>query len=430
MEVVTSPLRQRLSGRLMRNIATNYVSAVWLGVLALALIPWYLEHLGVRRWGVVALCMTFQGLLTLLDAGLSQIMPRDIARAAHDKKGLSAVFRTFASSYLALAVLGFCVAQALAGPVVTHWIKPDPGLHDDMLLALRVVLVQFVFQFANNAHMGFWNGVQAQGTANLRQCVFGTAKHAGAATLVAIWRPDEIAYLLPFVAISVVEFFANRRAIWRSLPDGERRWATVAEMGALRREGATLALGVVAGMLLSQADRIFLSRAVDVATFGTYAIVATLGLAFMQLQLPVVRAFLPRLSAAPPADRARVSRQVALALMGLCIAPCLVLILVAPQILLLWTGEPRIAEAGSTPLRLILAAVALNALYQVRYLNLLVCGRSTLILVVNVVSMALVLPAAPWIVASHGIAGGGMIWVCISSLQICVSWAIMKVVSQ
>lgn len=416
--------------QLLRNITTNYFSVVWLGVVSLALIPWYLAQLGTARWGIVALCMTFQALITLLDVGLSQMMPRDIARTAHDRTALAGTFRTFASCYLLLAVAGFLIAQALVGPLVTHWIRPSVETASDVMLALRIVLIQFLFQFANNAHTGYWNGIQAQTKANLRQCIFGTGKHVGAVALLFIWRSDEIAYLIPFVVVSMLEFASNRRKALQELPAQARRWASVGEMRALRAEGGVLALGVVAGMLLSQIDRIFLSGSVDVTAFGCYAIVANLGLAFMQLQLPLARAFLPRLAEAHPDNRPRVARQLAAAIVAMCVVPCLLLILVAPQILSLWIGSPRITELGTTPLRLILAAVALNSLYQIRYISLLIAGRSSLIFAVNVAILLLVIPTAPWIVETYGIDGGGLIWLLVTSLQIVVSWFALKLVAR
>lgn len=40
----------------------------------------YLKLLGKEQWGMVAACLSLQGILLLLDAGMSQVMPRDFAQ--------------------------------------------------------------------------------------------------------------------------------------------------------------------------------------------------------------------------------------------------------------------------------------------------------------------------------------------------------------
>jgi O-antigen/teichoic acid export membrane protein len=242
--------------QLGQNILTNYLAVVWMGGLSIVLIPLYLKRLGPDQWGIVAICMAIQGFLGLLDAGLGQIMPRDIARVAGDPVAEARVFRVFSQSYLSLGLFGLVLGQASVPWLIEHWFNQGRGISNGADVALRLVLMQFMFQFANNAHIGYWNGLQAQGLANLRQCAFGTIKHAGALALVYIWRADACAYLIPFVLVSVMEWCANRYTVQRVLGDRIVGETTFADFGKLTREAGVLALSVVIGMLVSQIDRI------------------------------------------------------------------------------------------------------------------------------------------------------------------------------
>lgn len=403
--------------QLGQNILTNYLAVVWMGGLSIALIPLYLTRLGPDQWGLVAICMAIQGFMGLLDAGLGQIMPRDIARVAGDRAAEARVFQVFSRAYLGLGLVGLVLGQVGVPWLSTHWFSQRQSVADGVDLALRLVLVQFFFQFANNAHSGYWNGLQAQALGNFRQCVFGTAKHAGALALVYMWRADAFAYLVPFALLSALEWSVNRCTVRKGLGDLVDGQVPFADFRVLAREAGVLAMGVLIGMLVSQIDRIVLSRVVDVASFGRYIIVANLGLAFMQLQSPLIRAFFPRLARADA-----IGGQISLLRLGsgvfvLCVLPCILVAAAAPWLLQFWLGDSQMVAEGVLPLRLILGAVAVNAMYQLIYQRILSLGYSRLVFVINMVVLIVVAPLAIAIAPEYGVLAGGLAWVLGSLLQ-------------
>lgn len=388
-----------------------------MGGLSIALIPLYLTRLGPDQWGLVAICMAIQGFMGLMDAGLGQIMPRDIARVAGDRVAEARVFQVFSRAYLGLGLAGLFLGQVGVPWLSTHWFNQRSNVTDGVDLALRLVLVQFFFQFANNAHAGYWNGMQAQSLANFRQCVFGTAKHAGALALVYLWRADAFSYLIPFALVSALEWFVNRCSVRKCLGDLADGQVPFSDFKVLAREAGVLAIGVLIGMLVSQIDRIVLSRAVDVASFGHYVIVANLGLAFMQLQSPLIRAFFPRLARADA-----VGGHISLLRLGsgvfvLCVLPCVLIAAAAPWLLQFWLDDPQIVAEGVVPLRLILVAVAVNAMYQLIYQRILSLGYSRLVFVINMLVLAVVAPLAIAIAPEYGVVAGGLAWLLGSLMQ-------------
>lgn len=411
-------LRRVFASQLGQNILTNYLTVVWMGGLSIVLIPLYLKRLGPNQWGVVAICMAIQGFLGLLDAGLGQIMPRDIARVAGDRIAEARVFRVFSRAYVSLGLVGLVLGQASVPWLIEHWFNQGQGVGDGAGLALRLVLVQFLFQFANNAHMGYWNGLQAQKLANLRQCLFGTAKHTGALALVYMWRADAIAYLLPFALISALEWWTNRHTVCGRLGNLANGKTSVADFKVLARETGVLALGVLIGMLVSQIDRIVLSRSVDSASFGRYVIVANLGLAFMQLQYPLMRAFFPRIVRVDASGSHVFQWQQWLGVLALCVLPCGLVALLAPWLLQVWIGSPQMVAEGSAPLRLILGAVAINAVYHLIYQRILARGQGRLVVLINLVALVFVTPLAMLAAWEYGIIAGGLAWLLGAVIQL------------
>jgi O-antigen/teichoic acid export membrane protein len=404
--------------QLALNVLSNYLAVLWIGGLSLALIPWYTKLIGHSQWGILAVCMTLQSVMTLLDTGLSQIMPRDVARVMHDKAKLKKTYSLFSRAYAFFAVIGFAIGQIAAPWIAGYWLQTEEVQITEATTALRIVLLQFLFQFINNANTGYWNGMQEQSKTNLRQCFFVSVKHILALTLIITWRPSAISYLLSFFVISLFEFLINTCTIRRQFYDFSNQHLSFTDFVELASEIKLLAAGVIVGMLISQIDRILLSGVLDVTTFGRYVIVASLGLAFMQLQAPLVRAFLPKIASTDTRYVNDTLKQMGAAILLMCVLPCAVAAAVAPWMLDIWVGDALLVEQGTLPLRLILGAVALNGVYQIFYQKMLVDGLAKLILKINILILMIIAPFSVWVVNEYGIIGGGLTWMCVSALQL------------
>jgi O-antigen/teichoic acid export membrane protein len=407
-----------LMSQIGQNIISNYLSVIWVGGLSLALMPVYLRLLGPAQWGLVAVCISIQAFMSLLDLGLGQIMPRDVALVADRGPETARTFLLFSRAYFGLGCLGFAIGQAAVPWIAESWIHPGPESTSGAVQALRLVLVQFLFQFANNAHTGYWNGVQAQRLANLRQCAFATAKHFGALMTILAWKASAVGYLLPFVVVSAAEYAGNRRIIRREIDKSATPKLTLADFRSLSSEAGWLAMGVLIGMLVSQIDRIVLSHAVDLASFGRYVIVANLGLAFMQLQYPLVRAYFPRIVQAEGGTNNSSVRRLAVGILALCVLPCALVALFAPLLLEAWIRDSVVVTEGTTAFRFILGAVAVNAMYQLIYQRMLSRGLSRLIFKINLVVLFAVTPIALLATQRYGIAGAGLTWLVGSLVQL------------
>jgi len=407
-----------LNSQLARNILSNYFAVIWMGGISLVFIPIYFRKLGSEQWGIVAICVALQSLFTLLDAGLSQIMPRDVARVSADLKNTLKVYKVYAYSYICLGLIGFLLAQLAIPWLTAHWFSDGKEFSFDDRLAFHLVMTQFLFQFANNANIGFWNGVQSQGLANWRLCFFGTLKHISAVFLVHFWQPTALTYLLPFVVIAVVEYFSNFRYIMFGFKGLQLPSPKFQDYVNLAKETGVFVVGVLLGMLASQMDRIVLTHYVSAASFGVYAVVLSLGLAFMQLQAPLVRAFLPKITADDPSKEGRSFIHLAVGIALFCVLPCIIFGLASSEVLHFWIGSSEVTQEGGFALRMIFFGVALNAIYQLIYQKLLIQNKGAVIVKINSLVMFITVPILILTSTEIGIAAGGIYWFLMCLLQL------------
>lgn len=385
-------------------------------------IPIYIRLLGVSEWGLVAACASLQILSNFIDAGFSQIVPRWVAQEAQYPARLRKHVALFRRLYIGLGLAMFGVLQVSAAYLAHQWFQVPAERAAALELAIRIVSFQFLFQFLNNLQIGVWHGLQRQVLANARACGFGTLKHAAALLALMTCTQQAWVYALAFASVACIEVCVNAVSVHRMLGnETSSTYEGKLALAPLLKEVSVLSGGILVGLLVSQLDRIILSRTVDVASFGVYTVVATLALAFLQLQAPVTRAFFP-LIVRDLQHHGRVSaaymKKMLAGTVFTCTLPVLIACVFAPQILALWLRDPIVVNIGTAPLRLLLLAVALNSLYGCIYQLFIAAGKSRLVLQLNLASLFM----ASMVIVLHGESGGillgGAIWLANTSTQL------------
>ncbi|MBB5208440.1 lipopolysaccharide biosynthesis protein [Chiayiivirga flava] len=399
---------------LLDNLASGYAYLGFAALVTLVLVPIYVHALGPVAWGTVAWCLTLQGVLFALDAALAPLLLRDAARAAAAGR-LHLAERRFLRVYGAAALAIF-----VAGQWALSWLDPLPG---GATTALRLALVQFLFQFANNAAIGVWHALRRQRFANLRLAGFALLKHALALLLVLHWQATAVAYFLPFAAVSAVEFALNRRRRRREPAPASEPHAVDADHDGWRGVAgvATVTALAIAG---AQIDRIVLARQLAADDYGLYFLLGSVLLAVLHLQMPLQRTFLPRIAIA--ADPHRAAWTMLLATTLLLALPCIAAVPWAEALLRIWLRDAGLAAAGAPTLQLMLSAAALFALSGPAGALLLAQRRYRALAAIQgctfIAQLLVLLTLAPrW-----GAAAGGLAWLVGGAVQLAAGGVILR----
>ncbi|MEO7326413.1 MAG: hypothetical protein ABIW82_16445 [Dokdonella sp.] len=400
--------------RLFANIGSSYANVALMALITLLVVPLYVRTLGPAQWGIVALCMTLQGLLFSIDVALAPLMLREVARAALQGRQHDA-YRRFRRLYVSCAAILFVLAQVLISVVQHLPAASTSRIPDDLALALRIVLLQFAFQFANNAAVGYWYGLEFQRMANLRLAVFILAKHVAALLLVTLFSPTAIAYLVPFATIAACECVLNARKIGHEHAATARPMSTVPLAESWRRlAGFAFATGI--GVLTTQVDRLYLSLNVPAAKYGIYFLVSSLMLSMFSLQVPLHRAYLPRMATSEiPGPTVRSMRRASLALLAL---PCLVLAVFPQTLLRWWLRDATITVEAAGLLRLMLIAVAMMCVYAPSATQLFVQHRYRALALVNSFVLIIQLAVLVCLTPRLGMLAGGWAWLACGLVQL------------
>ena len=394
----------RASAFLINNVATNFAYVGLMALITLIVVPLYVHALG-PAWSYVALCLTVQGSVFLLDAVISPLMLRDVARA-HAARQEFACYQRFLRLYAGLGMLAFVVGEAAVYLVAASNATPA-----DLRGALQLTFVQLLFQFCNSTAIGFWNGTGHQRRANTRLAGFAVGKHAAALALVSTWH-TATAYALPFALVGIVECAANHRR----LHAGRSAQSVIVTPRSDWGEVRAYVPAALLGLATAQVDRWYLCLALPATNYGIYYLLSSFMLSTFSMQVPIIRAFSPHLATAErPRAAARPMRVLLFALIAL---PGIVLAAFAPTALALWLHDANIASIGAPTFRVLMLTVVLNAASAPTSVLLLHQRRYALIGAINATTLVAQLLVLVMLTPRLGMLAGACAWLVWAAIQL------------
>jgi O-antigen/teichoic acid export membrane protein len=205
-----------------------------------------------------------------------------------------------------------------------------------------------------------------------------------------------------------------RAAFWRELAAEGRARFRLEMVRRTWRYSAAMAGMSLLSTLLTQIDKLVVSRLLPLEVFAHYSLAAALAQSPPIIGMAVASAVFPRLTALVAAgrnDEMRALYHRSCQLVAAITLPFgLTLAAFAPQVLLFWTHSPATAETAGTAARLLLIGSTALTLQLVPYHLALAFGWVGLNLRLALVSLFVIVPVLWWLVAHIGLDGAGWAW--------------------
>jgi O-antigen/teichoic acid export membrane protein len=406
-----------------RNIVANYVGQGWTGIMALAFIPLYIRYLGMEAYGLIGLFAVMQAWLTLLDIGMTPTLNREMARytgGAHSAQSIGDLLRSLELLCFSLtAVIGFGVWVA-SDYLATDWLKAEKLPTPVVAQAIAVMAFVAAFRFVEGIYRGSLVGLQRQVWYNGFAAVLATLRYGGAVAVLAWVSPTVRAFFLwqGFISLLTVAVFAVK--VHRTLPRPPRpaRFSYEALAGVWRFAAGMMGISFLA-LLLTQVDKIVLSRLLTLESFGYYTLASTVAGVLIMIIVPLDNAIYPRMVvlSSQPGDRDLVTLyHEGMQLVTVLTAPAVMLLSVfAGGVIFAWSGNPRLADGVAPILSALVLGTFLNGLMHMPYQLQLAHGWTRLTIITNIVAVAILIPALLLVVPGYRAVGAAWIWVTLNA---------------
>lgn len=391
--------------------------------MGLAFIPLYIRYLGMETYGLIGIFAILQAWLGLLDLGMRPALGREMARftgGAHDAQSIRDLLRS-------VEVVGIAIAGAVAlgiwaasGWLASDWLTTTKLPVEAVAKALAVMGVVTALQFIESIYVSSIVGLQRQVLQNLVTSLMATARGLGAVGVLVWVSPTVKAFFIwqGVISLSTAVLFAG--VVYRTLPPASRpaRFSRPELTGIWRFAAGTMTITILS-LLLTQTDKILLSRLLTLESFAHYTLAGVVAGALYLLVGPISAAFYPRFTELvthgdEPALRAiyHQGAQLVTVLMG---AAAVVLIMFGDRVLLLWTADPLLARQVAPLMAVLALGTLLNGMLWMPYQLQLAHGWTTLAIKINIVAVGMLVPAILWAVPKYGAIGAAWVWVALNT---------------
>jgi O-antigen/teichoic acid export membrane protein len=409
--------------RVGTNILANYFGKAIVVLASLAFVPFYIRYLGIEAYGLIGFYSLLQGLVAVLDLGLSPTLNRELARlSARQDSAQQArdLVRTLEMIYWSIGVF-IGIGVVFLAPIIAHrWIHPQgltaAAVQRSVLLMGIMLALQWPLSFYEGGLMGLQRLVAYNGFQSALQVVRGV----GAIAVLQFIASTVTAFFVWQVVVSAAGTILCAMFLWRYLPDGSRPRFSLPLLRGVWRFAAGLTAASVATVALTLSDKVILSRKLPLADFGYYNLAFVASSVLYYLIYPISNAIFPRLSQyVAQDDPAAVSRtyHTACQLMTVVTTPvAFVIALFAYHVMRIWTGNLVTAEHTAVLVTIATLGTLLNGFVNIPYALQLAYGWTRLALYVNGLSLVVQLPLLLYVTSRYGAVGAASIWLALNAV--------------
>jgi len=415
--------------RVKLNIIANFAGSGWAALMSLVFVPVYIRFMSIEAYGLIGFYTILQGAFQILDFGLSPTMNREMARylALPEKAGEASDFvRTLEVGYWMLgAVIGVGVWGS-APFIAAHWLRSGTIPVDVVQQIVRIMGIVFFLQWPLSFYQGGLMGLQHQALLNGINMVTATLKNGGAALILWLVSPTIKAFFVWLIVISAIQVALTTISFWRRLPPSSHPPRFTKH---LLRNVWRFAVGIsgiaISAMILTQLDKVILSRLLNLKMFGYYTLagVVSNGLATMLIG-PVFNALFPRFSMLAAVGDQTTLRELyhrASQFMAALVLPvAAVLVFFSFDIMRLWTGSTETALNTSAIVSVLVVGTALNGLMTLPYALQLAHGWTSIGLRINIFLIITLVPGIFFMTTYYGAVGAAAVWVALNTLYMLV----------
>jgi O-antigen/teichoic acid export membrane protein len=416
------------------NIFVNFSGRIWIALLSILFVPIYLRYLSIEVYGIIGFFTSLQAILSLLDGGISPTLSREIARLsafpkrAHEMRDIS---RTLEILCWILALIVSGIALLISPLIANYWLQSEQISTETIYQSLMLMSASFAFQWTTNFYVGGFIGLQRQKLYNLVNCISVTFRSVGAFLILAFVSPTIQAFLTWQLLTSLLTALSMAIVYWRCLPKSEGR--AKFQLNLLRdvwRYAAGMTGISLVALILTQSDKIILSRLLTLEHFGYYTLAVTLAnTAIGMIQGSIGSVFFPQFSQLVAHDDINSLRKLyhkSCQIMSVFVLPVMIVLAVFSfEILQLWTRNEQIATNTYILLTLIAIGTGLQSLMNLPYYIQLAYGMTKIAFYINIGAIILLIPFMIFATTKYGAIGGALTWAILNFLYIVVGLQIM-----
>lgn len=403
------------------NVIASFFGRFWASLLNLAFTPIYIKLLGVEVYGLIGVFMSLIAFLSLLDMGISATLSRELPRlyGKDDVREARDLVCTFERIYWTIGFIIFVLLALLAAPISNYWVKSSVLPTEQIESVLIIMGASIALQWPSGLYSGGMMGLQRHVQLNIFRSIMMLLQHAGTVFLLMWVSPSIMVFFCWQAVVGLLTTVVLGIGLWRALPTSCSRACFSRELLVKHWRFATGMTGIsITSILLTQTDKVILSKLLTLEEFGYYILAFNIGNVLVSLVNPIFISLFPRLSQLVALDDQKSVSDLyhkGCQLAALVVLPVAsTLVFFSQQVLELWIQDHVVVENTHILLVLIVIGTSINALMTLPYALMLAYGWTRLVNMQNLLSTIIFIPAQFLISIHYGAEGVAFLWIALN----------------
>jgi O-antigen/teichoic acid export membrane protein len=408
-----------------RNIAANYAAQFYVIAIGIAMVPAYLHFMGTEAYGLIGFFTMMSAWFQLLDLGLTPTLLRETARFRGGAVGIGQLrtfLRLLETIFGAVSLIGAAAMVLGANIIASRWLKVQHLPVHEVANAVMLMGLSIPLRWVSGLYRGMINGFERQVWLGGYNVAIATVRFVGVLLVFALIDAKPMHFFAYQLLVAGLEVGGLAAKSYRLIPrDAAPRGKLSLKplLGNLTLS-LTIAFAATAWVVVTQTDKLILSKLLPLAEYGVYSIAVTAAAAITALSAPFVQALLPRLTKlVAEQDEAGAVRLYGRATQAVCvlIAPATAaLYFFAEPMLFAWTGNRDIAHTAAPILGLYAIGQFFVAMTGFSYYIQYARGDLHLHFIGTAVFLVLIPPLFLLGALQYGGIGTGAVWAAADAL--------------
>lgn len=410
--------------RFKRNLIFNYTGSIFTSIVPIVAIPFYVNMLGVRGYGLVGFVILIQSILGVLESGLAQTLVKEFifCRVNNDNATASKILSSFELFYGLVSLFFACAIYLSSDFLAGSWLNVSGEYLPDAVSAIQVTAFLVMGALLGSLYRSALLSLDSHFSVNIINSFAIILKHL-IGILVVFQFKSTISLLVWFASFSVMETVVRRFWVFKKFKEAHLSIRSIGlTVIPILRSSASLVFATLIGALAVQSDKVISSSLLTIEQFGYFSIASTLSLGFLQLVYPIQTSSLPFIisSIGKPKELSQCNMRSARVLSILFILAWFFLILLGKHVMLFWISDLDVTNTVYPLLLLLFVGTTLNAFCGIGLNNLLAFGRSGCIMLSNCAGFASAIVLLPFFISNFGLLGAASGWIAYNAVTLVV----------
>lgn len=383
--------------------------------------PFYIKYLGIEAYGLIGFYLATQSILQLLDLGITPAISREISRqsAVGNIRESGKILHTLAHFYWGIAIAIGVLLATFAPAIAEHWLQGNKLPQESIIRAIQLLGLVIACRWPIGLYTGALLGAERVDVSSGINIVMVVLANGGAVLVLALVSPTIEAFFTWQACVGLAYAILIRRAAWSIIGRIKAPAFNISDLKGMANFAAGMSAIGVTALVLTQIDKVILSKALGLDEFGKYMLASVVVSSLYIVVTPVFNIVYPRFAAlvatSSTAQIENLYRFGTRMLASILFPIASILIIFSSDLLNLWIGNDSLTNSIAPIIGLLAIGSVLHGVMHFPYALQLAYGNTRLPLAINLALIALLAPLIYYLVLHFGAVGGAGAWAILHS---------------